>query len=90
MLAARGEGALRGQAARLLEHVRSAGAALVDVGFSSVVSRAVLEHRAVIPAGDREERVAGLEALAAGEESGRVVRGVAGNGGGTAFLFTGQ
>ncbi|MGC5347059.1 hypothetical protein, partial [Streptomyces sp. DT171] len=48
VLSARGEGALRGQAARLLEHVRSSGAALVDVGFSSVVSRAVLEHRAVI------------------------------------------
>ncbi|MHC3410495.1 type I polyketide synthase, partial [Streptomyces sp. DT17] len=90
VLSARGEKALTAQAARLLEHVRSSSAALVDVGFSSVVSRAVLEHRAVITAGDREELVAGLEALAAGEESGLVVRGVAGNVGGTAFLFTGQ
>ncbi|MGC5347052.1 acyltransferase domain-containing protein, partial [Streptomyces sp. DT171] len=46
--------------------------------------------RAVITAGDQEELVAGLEALAAGEESGLVVRGVAGNVGGTAFLFSGQ
>ncbi|WEH34959.1 type I polyketide synthase [Streptomyces sp. AM 4-1-1] len=90
VLSARGEKALTAQAARLLEHVRSSGAGLVDVGFSSVVSRAVLEHRAVITAGDQEELVAGLEALAAGEESGLVVRGVAGNVGGTAFLFTGQ
>ncbi|MHC3412783.1 CurL C-terminal domain-containing protein, partial [Streptomyces sp. DT17] len=65
VLSARGAKALTAQAARLLEHVRSSSAALVAVGFTSVVSRAVLEHRAVITAGDQEELVAGLEALVA-------------------------
>ncbi|MHC3412812.1 hypothetical protein, partial [Streptomyces sp. DT17] len=52
--------------------------------------RAVLEHRAVITAGDREELVAGLEALVEGEDSALVVRGVARGAGSTAFLFSGQ
>ncbi|MHC3412754.1 CurL C-terminal domain-containing protein, partial [Streptomyces sp. DT17] len=84
------EKALTAQAARLLEHVRSSGAALVDVGFSSVVSRAVLEHRAVITAGDREELVAGLEALVEGEDSALGVRGVARGAGSSAVFFSGQ
>ncbi|MZG17637.1 hypothetical protein GTY44_29870, partial [Streptomyces sp. SID5914] len=41
--------ALRGQAARLLAHIRKApGTQPVDVGFSLATSRAVLEHRAVV------------------------------------------
>ncbi|WP_189282519.1 acyltransferase domain-containing protein, partial [Streptomyces atratus] len=93
VLSGRGEGALRGQAARLLECVEGGGAglSLVDVGFSSVVSRAVLEHRAVIAASDREDLVRGLAALAGGEMvPSSVVRGVAGPVGGVAFVFTGQ
>ncbi|MFF2331906.1 type I polyketide synthase, partial [Streptomyces sp. NPDC058103] len=92
VVSGRGEGALRGQAARLLERVVAAGSglSLVDVGFSSVVSRAVLEHRAVIAASDREELVRGLEGLVAGERVASVVSGVAGPVGGTAFVFTGQ
>ncbi|MFD4862074.1 type I polyketide synthase, partial [Streptomyces atratus] len=92
VLSGRGEGALRGQAARLLECVEGGGAglSLVDVGFSSVVSRAVLEHRAVIAASDREELVRGLEGLVGGEQVASVVSGVAGPVGGMAFVFTGQ
>ncbi|MFF2805074.1 type I polyketide synthase, partial [Streptomyces sp. NPDC058051] len=91
VVSGRGEGALRGQAARLLERVAAgSGLSLVDVGFSSVVSRAVLEHRAVVVAEDREELVRGLEGLVAGEEPSCVVSGVAGPVGGTAFVFTGQ
>nr|WP_198676960.1 type I polyketide synthase [Streptomyces atratus] len=92
VLSGRGEGALRGQAARLLECVEGGGAglSLVDVGFSSVVSRAVLEHRAVIAASDREELVRGLEGLVGGEQVASVVSGVTGPVGGMAFVFTGQ
>ncbi|MEE1766903.1 acyltransferase domain-containing protein, partial [Streptomyces sp. JV185] len=93
VVSGRGVGALRGQAARLLARVEAGGAglSLVDVGFSSVVSRAVLEHRAVIAASDRDELVRGLAALAGGEtEPSSVVSGVSGPVGGVAFAFTGQ
>ncbi|WP_329813260.1 acyltransferase domain-containing protein, partial [Streptomyces sp. JV185] len=92
VLSGRGVGALRGQAARLLERVEGVGAglSLVDVGFSSVVSRAVLEHRAVIAASDRDELVRGLAGLVAGEQVASVVSGVSGPVGRTAFVFTGQ
>ncbi|WP_158786620.1 hypothetical protein, partial [Streptomyces sp. NRRL F-5065] len=57
---------------------------------SSVVSRAVLEHRAVVVAADRGELVRGLGALSGGERDASVVRGVVRPAGATAFLFTGQ
>ncbi|WP_285574947.1 hypothetical protein, partial [Streptomyces sp. RTGN2] len=60
------------------------------VGFSSVVSRGVLEHRAVVAASDREELVRGLTALAGGGLSSSVVRGSVRPAGKVAFLFTGQ
>ncbi|WP_225976853.1 type I polyketide synthase [Streptomyces sp. CS065A] len=91
VLSARGEAALSAQAERLLALVEEGDAdvSLLDVGFSSVVSRAVLEHRAVVTAGDRTELVAGLRALVEGGVSASAVRGVA-RSGRTAFLFTGQ
>ncbi|WP_431977877.1 acyltransferase domain-containing protein, partial [Micromonospora haikouensis] len=62
-----------------------------DVGWSSVVTRATLEHRAVLAAADRDELLAGLRALAAGEPSGAVVTAAAGTPGGQlAVLFSGQ
>ncbi|MCX4723212.1 type I polyketide synthase [Streptomyces sp. NBC_01306] len=81
--------ALRAQAAALVAHVES-GVSVVDTAFSLATSRAALEHRAVVVAGDREGFVAGLSALAAGESGAGVVRDVARAGEGTAFLFTGQ
>ncbi|MEE1806501.1 hypothetical protein, partial [Streptomyces sp. BE133] len=93
VLSGGGVGGLRGLAARLLVCVEGGGAglSLVDVGFSSVVSRAVLEHRGVIAASDREEWVRGLGSLAGGEMvPSSVVRGAAGPVGGMAFVFTGQ
>ncbi|MFG2408445.1 type I polyketide synthase, partial [Streptomyces brevispora] len=60
VLSAQSEAGLAGQAARLLARVEessSPSASVLDVGFSSVVSRAVLEHRAVVAASDREELV---------------------------------
>ncbi|MFD7432934.1 acyltransferase domain-containing protein, partial [Streptomyces sp. NPDC059818] len=89
VLSARSEAGLSGQAAKLLERM-DASVSLLDVGFSSVVSRAVLEHRAVVAASDREELVRGLTALAEGEVSASVVRGSVRAAGATAFLFTGQ
>ncbi|WP_442805734.1 SDR family NAD(P)-dependent oxidoreductase [Streptomyces sp. NBC_00385] len=89
VLSARSGAGLSGQAGKLLEQV-GASTSLLDVGFSSVVSRAVLEHRAVVAAGSREELVRGLTALVEGEASPSVVRGSARSAGATAFLFTGQ
>ncbi|SCD82043.1 type I polyketide synthase [Streptomyces sp. ScaeMP-e83] len=91
VLSARGDVALSAQAERLLALVEEdADVSVLDVGFSSVVSRAVLEHRAVVTAGDRSELVAGLRALVEGGVSAGAVRGVARTSGRTAFLFTGQ
>ncbi|MEU8703554.1 acyltransferase domain-containing protein, partial [Streptomyces sp. NPDC048680] len=89
VLSARSEAGLAGQASKLLTRM-DASVSLLDVGFSSVVSRAVLEHRAVVPASDREELVRGLTALAEGEVSASVVSGSVRPAGATAFLFTGQ
>ncbi|WP_460062338.1 SDR family NAD(P)-dependent oxidoreductase [Streptomyces sp. YKOK-I1] len=85
-VSARGEGALRAQAARLLEAV--AGSA-VDVGWSLAVTRSVFEDRAVVVGAGFDELRSGLAALAAGEADARVVRGGALRGR-TAFLFAGQ
>ncbi|MEU9206358.1 type I polyketide synthase, partial [Streptomyces sp. NPDC048332] len=91
VLSAQSESGLSGQATRLLARLaEEPSPSLLDVGFSSVVSRAVLEHRAVVAASDREELVRGLTALAEGELSPSVVRGSARQTGATAFLFTGQ
>ncbi|MEU3228517.1 acyltransferase domain-containing protein, partial [Streptomyces sp. NPDC006976] len=91
VLSARSEAGLSAQAGKLLGRVtEESSASLLDVGFSSVVSRAVLEHRAVVAASDREELVRGLTALAEGGVASSVVRGSARPAGATAFLFTGQ
>ncbi|WP_457031918.1 type I polyketide synthase [Kitasatospora sp. P5_F3] len=83
--------ALRGQAARLVEHLEARPeAGLLDLGYSLATSRAALEHRGVVIAADRTELLAGLRALAEGEKPAGVVQGVAQTDGRTAFLFTGQ
>ncbi|MGC0421420.1 thioester reductase domain-containing protein [Embleya sp. AB8] len=87
VVSARSAGALRAQAERLATVVGELS--LPDVGLSAAASRSTFEHRGVVLAGDRDELVAGLRALAAGESGPGVVSGVAGEGR-TAFLFTGQ
>ncbi|GCD98561.1 type I polyketide synthase [Embleya hyalina] len=90
VVSARSAGALRAQARRLVSVVDGAGgASLPDVGLSAAVTRSMFEHRAVVVAGDRDELVSGLRALAAGESAAGVVSGAAGEGR-LAFLFTGQ
>jgi acyl transferase domain-containing protein/NADPH:quinone reductase-like Zn-dependent oxidoreductase/acyl carrier protein len=89
VLSGRGADGLRGQAGRLLEHVRGAtDLNVLDVGLS-LVDRAALECRAVALGGQGEELTAGLDALAAGSDSGGLFTGVATTGG-VAFLFSGQ
>ena len=90
VVSGRGEGGLRGQAARLGEWVGGrVGLGVVDVGCS-LAGRAVLEDRAVVLGGGREELLAGLGAVAAGEPGVGVVRGVAGGERGVVFVFPGQ
>ena len=61
----------------------------VDVGHTLVTARAQLEQRAVVLGTNREELLAGLDALATDEPAAGVVTGQA-RFGMTAFLFTGQ
>ncbi|MEW1780515.1 SDR family NAD(P)-dependent oxidoreductase, partial [Streptomyces sp. NPDC086777] len=94
VLSAKTPEALAGQAARLAAGLRSGGtplgdAPLGDVAHSLLTSRAALDRRAVVVAGDRAELLAGLDALAAGGAAGSVVTGGPASGR-TAFLFTGQ
>ncbi|WP_410612237.1 type I polyketide synthase [Amycolatopsis sp. lyj-109] len=72
--------ALRAQAAALLAHDGDP----VDVGFSLVKSRALLNHRAVVTG------AGGLAALAAGSPSPAVVTGEAAARGKVALVFPGQ
>ncbi|EWM62817.1 type I polyketide synthase [Micromonospora sp. M42] len=62
----------------------------MDVAWSSVASRSALEHRAVVSGASRDELLAGLAAVAAGEPSGAVVTGSAAGRGQLALLFSGQ
>ncbi|MEU5589881.1 SDR family NAD(P)-dependent oxidoreductase [Streptomyces chrestomyceticus] len=91
VVSGRSEAGLAGQAGRLAAFVgQGAGVRPVDVGWSLVSSRAVLEHRAVVLGSGREELVAGLGALAEGRDLPGVVSGVAGGAGKVGFVFTGQ
>ncbi|MFB6808322.1 SDR family NAD(P)-dependent oxidoreductase [Streptomyces sp. NPDC056387] len=82
--------ALRAQAARLLARAEEEDApAAADLGYSLATTRARLAHRAVVAAEDRDGVLAGLRALAGGQESPYVFPGTA-DSGRLAFLFTGQ
>ncbi|MCG6495745.1 SDR family NAD(P)-dependent oxidoreductase [Kitasatospora sp. A2-31] len=90
VVSGKSEAALREQAERLRAHLLAEpGASLTDVGYSSVVSRAQLDARGVVVAADRDELLAGLAALAAGDPVAQVVEGrvVAGR---PVFVFPGQ
>ncbi|MDH2430889.1 type I polyketide synthase, partial [Sphaerisporangium sp. TRM90804] len=93
VLSGKTAGALRGQAERLLAHVRAAVDAsgpcgLADVGYSLVSGRATLGHRAVVVGADREELLAGLAALS--QDGTGVSTGIAARPGKLGVLFTGQ
>ncbi|WP_398661024.1 beta-ketoacyl synthase N-terminal-like domain-containing protein, partial [Streptomyces misionensis] len=89
-LSARGEDALRAQAQRLLSYLgQRPELDLTGVGSALAASRAGLPERAVVVAGDRDEALAGLGALARGEKTPGVVTGTVTRGR-LAVLFTGQ
>ncbi|MEU8875713.1 type I polyketide synthase [Streptomyces javensis] len=90
LVSGKGEDALRAQAARLHAHVAERpDLDPVSVGHSLATTRAALENRAAVIAGDRATFLDRLAALASGEPAAGVVQGVETRGK-LAFLFTGQ
>ncbi|SFD81849.1 type I polyketide synthase, partial [Streptomyces aidingensis] len=90
VLSARGEDALRAQAARLRAHLDTTGADPGGIGLSLATTRSAFEHRAVILGRGAGELRAGLDALASGSAAPHLHRGTAADTARTAFLFTGQ
>ncbi|WP_449335117.1 type I polyketide synthase [Streptomyces klenkii] len=88
VLSAKSDAALHAQAARLLPFVRDE-ARPADIGLSLATTRAALRHRAAVVGETHEELLLGLEDLAAGTPSSRVLLGRPA-GGKTGFLFSGQ
>ncbi|MEU5869919.1 ketoacyl-synthetase C-terminal extension domain-containing protein, partial [Nonomuraea sp. NPDC047529] len=89
VVSGRGEGALRAQAGRLAEWVQARpGLPLGEVAAGLVEGRALLEDRAVVTGRDREELLAGLRALAAGEPAPGVVTGAVSGGASSAISGT--
>ncbi|MEV8420834.1 SDR family NAD(P)-dependent oxidoreductase [Streptomyces niveus] len=90
-LSARTEAALRAQAGRLLAHLDSVPApGLPDTALSLTTSRAALDHRASFVAGDREDLLTALTALAEGRIPGGGVAGVVRGEPEVAWVFSGQ
>ncbi len=93
VLSGKGVSALRGQAGRLLEHLRAdPGFVVGDVGFSLAVGRSVFERRAVVVGSEREGLLGALGALSAGESAAGVIEGgpLVDVGEGVVFCFPGQ
>ncbi|WP_438363726.1 type I polyketide synthase [Streptomyces marincola] len=91
LLSARSGDALPAQAARLRDAVAAHPAWQPHtVAHATATARAALEHRAAVVAADRAALLAGLDALAHGDDAPHVVRDRAPGPGRTAFLFTGQ
>ena len=91
VLSARSAEALANQAGRLSEWMAAdAGLTAVDVGWSLVATRSLFEHRAVVVGADRDQLIAGLAGLAAGEPGADVAVGRARPTGKTVFVFPGQ
>ncbi|MFD0493497.1 type I polyketide synthase [Streptomyces rhizosphaericus] len=91
VLSGRSETAVEAQAERLLAHVRERRElSPADVGLSLATTRSVFEHRAVVLAGDGDGLMNGLGALAEGNASPGVVRGVAAARDRAVLVFPGQ
>ncbi|MFF7976631.1 SDR family NAD(P)-dependent oxidoreductase [Streptomyces sp. NPDC007905] len=83
--------ALAGQAGKLAAALADGSAAHpADVARALVTRRSVLDHRAVVIGTDREELLAGLDALAQGRRDSGVVTGHASAPPGVGVLFSGQ
>ncbi|WP_408649077.1 type I polyketide synthase [Streptomyces poriticola] len=91
VVSARSEGALRAQAEKLRDFAAADPELdVAAVGRSLATCRARFEHRAVVLGRGRDELLGGLASLSEGAESAAVLRGVAGEPGGTVFMFPGQ
>ncbi|QKG20163.1 type I polyketide synthase [Actinomadura verrucosospora] len=89
-VSAKSKPALRAQARKLRDHVAAfPDKSPLDVAYSLATTRAGLEHRGVILAGDRAAMMAGLAALAEDEARSGVIRASARHGR-VAVLFSGQ
>jgi acyl transferase domain-containing protein/acyl carrier protein/surfactin synthase thioesterase subunit len=89
VVSGRSRGALRAQGERLLGYLRERPELEpVDIGDALATGRSQFEYRAVVTGSTKDELLAGLERLAAGEPG--VVHGVARGESSTAFLFSGQ
>jgi polyketide synthase 12 len=89
VLSARSKRGLADRARQVVDHLREHPEwAPADVGYALAASRGGLSHRAAV-LGDRDALLAGMEALARGEESASVRHGVAASGG-AAVVFPGQ
>ncbi|MEV4293126.1 SDR family NAD(P)-dependent oxidoreductase [Nonomuraea bangladeshensis] len=88
LLSAKSEAALRAQADQLAGFVAEHDEVTPVEVAAGLTRRAALEHRAVLPAADREGLLAELRALAAGESAAAVVGRV--RPGRVAVLFSGQ
>ena len=90
VLSAKSPVALADQARRLRSHLLECPQLdMADVGFSLATGRAGLRYRAAVIGADRDQMLAGLDALAAGQPAAGVVHGQAGSGK-VAFVFPGQ
>jgi acyl transferase domain-containing protein/short-subunit dehydrogenase/acyl carrier protein len=86
----RGEAGLRAQAERLNAWLtRTPDSRPIDVAWSSIVTRGVLDRSAVIVAGDDDTLRRRLAAVASGADAAGVIRRGP-DGGGLGFLFSGQ
>ncbi|WP_151483278.1 type I polyketide synthase [Streptomyces albicerus] len=91
VLSAKSAGALEKQACKLRDFAAAnPGVDIADVGWSLVTSRSAFGHRAVVLGRGQDDLLSGLASLSDGAESAAVVRGAAGELGGTVFMFPGQ
>ncbi|MFI1076204.1 type I polyketide synthase [Streptomyces puniciscabiei] len=92
VLSGRGEGTVRTQARRLLDHLRThRSTRLDDLAHALATTRTPFEHRAVVLGRTRRELHQGLSALGAGQETHNLLTGPAvSTGAGPVFVFPGQ
>ncbi|MFE0023211.1 type I polyketide synthase [Amycolatopsis sp. NPDC059021] len=89
VVSARSTGSLAGQAGRLAAFIEG-DVSLSGVAGALVSGRATLGERAVVIAGSGDEALAGLKALARGENAPGVMAGGAGKPGKVVWVFPGQ